>query len=51
MKQKQSQIQRVAARRVRGWVKTGEEDYEERTSSHMINKPWEGNNIVITIWG
>lgn len=51
MKQKQTQIQRTVARRVRGWVKIGEEDYEERTFSYAIHKPWEGNNTVITIRG
>ena len=35
----------------KGWVKIGEEDYEERTSSYAIHKPWECNNTVITIWG
>lgn len=47
---KRTQIQRMVARRVRGWVKIGEEDYEERTSSYAVNKPWECNNIVVTIW-
>ena len=51
MKQKRTQIQRTVARRVRGWVKIGEEDYEERTFSYAIHKPWECNNTVITIWG